>query len=62
MNGKLTEQEENFVKDVLKIISKSYRLTQQVSSQLKMHVGEFDKLADSVFQKCQNGRVTIEQS
>ena len=57
----LNEDEENFVKDILKTIGNDSRLTTKFSAAMGIKVADFDVMADSVFYKMGNGRVTIEQ-
>jgi hypothetical protein len=56
----LTEQEQNFVKDILKATGNDVKLASDLSRRLCMNPMEFESLADSIFKKLQNGRVTFD--
>lgn len=56
----LTEQEQNLLKDILKVIANDSSLTNRLSSTCGMSVRLFDEHAESIFNKLQNGRVIIE--
>ena len=59
MTTPLTEQEQNFIKDILKAIGGDDILTTQFATCLSQSDEEFNKLADSIFNKLGNGRVTV---
>jgi len=57
----LTAEEQNFIKDILCTIGRDDELNSDFASYLGMSEKEFDKIGDSVFDKLQNGRLTIEE-
>lgn len=61
MNAPLTTQEENLIKDILKLIGNDDDLNTGFPKSLEypMEQDEFDKLSDSIFNKLGNGRVTF---
>lgn len=60
MNKNLTVEEQNMVKDILKIIGNDDGLTKQFAKGLSISVIQFNLVADSIFAKCQNGRLTVQ--
>ncbi len=56
---KLTKQEENLVKDILKVIGRDTFLNTSFASAVGLSEEQFDGLADSIFLKLGNGRVTV---
>lgn len=59
MNKPLTEQEENVVKDVLRRIGNDTTLYPMFAKACNLSEVEFDSIADSVFKKLGNGRLTV---
>jgi hypothetical protein len=56
----LTNDEANLVKDILKALGKNDELNNSVASMVGMEENQFNLLADSIFSKLGNGRVTVE--
>lgn len=56
----LTTEEQNFIKDVLKAIGRDDGLTTQFARALDTSEIQFNATCDSIFRKCENGRVTFE--
>jgi hypothetical protein len=63
MNGELTVEEQNLIKDVLKVIGNDEELNTRFPKSLEQSMSQeqWDTLCDSIFAKLQNGRVTIKQ-
>jgi hypothetical protein len=57
--NELTEQEQNLIKDLLKHIGRDDDFNKEMASAVGMSVKRFDKLAESIFKKLGNGRVTF---
>lgn len=60
LNAKLNPVEQNFVKDIVKAIGNDATLNAQFAQALGLEQVIFDNLADEIFKKCQNGRLTVE--
>ena len=60
MNGELTVEEQNLIKDILKEIGNDTHLTERIIHAVRMKEEKFEHFADSIFNKLQNGRVTVE--
>ena len=60
MNKNLTDAEQNVVKDILKLIGKDDEMNESFAAQLGMDLDDFNEIADLIFEKLQNGRLTIE--
>jgi hypothetical protein len=58
---KLTVQEENVIKDILKVIGRDTFLNTSFASAVGLSEKQFDALADEIFKKLGNGRVTVEE-
>lgn len=59
----LSEDEENLIKDVLKFIGNHRGYTTRFAKvACNISNSKFNNLADSIFGKCQNGRLTVEES
>jgi hypothetical protein len=57
---RLTSEEQNLIKDMLKFISNRPALEKEFQKEIKMQNQDFyNTLADSIFAKLQNGRLTI---
>ncbi len=59
--NQLNEEEQNLVKDILKHIGGDDDFNKEMAKAVGMSTRKFNKLADSIFIKLGNGRVTIEQ-
>lgn len=59
MNRQFTEQEQNLIKDLFKFIGRDDDFNREMADACGMRVSKFDRLAESIFKKCGNGRVTI---
>lgn len=57
----LTAEEQNFIKDILRTIGRDDELNSDFAGYLGMSEKEFDKIGDSIFDKLQNGRLTVEE-
>lgn len=55
----LTKEEENVVKDILKVIGNDETLNKQFATACGLAEVEFDSIADSVFRKLGNGRLIV---
>lgn len=60
MNKQLTEKEQNVIKDILKIIGKDDEMNESFAAGLGMDVEEFDEITETIFRKCENGRLTVQ--
>ena len=60
MKYNLTDSEANLVKDILKVLGKDDDLNAQVAEATGFELNEFNDLADSIFTKLGNGRVTVD--
>lgn len=58
--SEFTQEEQNFIKDLLQAIGRDETLNEQLARAVGMEVMQFDGLADSIFRKCENGRVTFD--
>lgn len=62
----LTEDEENLIKDILKYIGNHTGMTTKFAIYCFGNesgvIRRFNRLADSIFGKCQNGRLTVEEN
>ena len=58
----LTTQEENVIKDILKLIGNDSELNRTIAKACQLSEVEFDAITDSAFKKLGNGRVTLVQS
>lgn len=56
----LTDMEADMVKDILKIIGNDRTLNNQMARATGHSVNNFNMVADNVFRKLGNGRVTVE--
>jgi hypothetical protein len=56
----LTDEEANLIKDLLKHIGGDDDFNQEMANAVGMEVNEFNSLADSIFVKLGNGRLTVE--
>jgi hypothetical protein len=56
----LTEQEQNLIKDILKAIGNDDFLNAQFARGVGMSQVEFNGIADKIFEKLGNGRVTFD--
>ena len=56
----MTTEQENIIKDILRLIGKDDELTEQFADALGMGVDEFNNVADAIFNGLQNGRLTVE--
>lgn len=65
MNGRLTKDEENLMKDILKVIADDTNLANKFRQRIFSETGraygmqEFDTISESAWNKLQNGRITI---
>lgn len=59
--NKLTEQEQNLIKDILKVIGNDDALNKQFARSVGMSEPEFNEISDSVFNKLGNGRLIVEE-
>ena len=57
----LTRQEENVIKDILKLIGNDSKLNRALAHTCQLSEVEFDAITDSVFRKLGNGRVILIQ-
>lgn len=57
--NKLTEQQENLIKDILKLIGQDEELNANVAEALGLPLDEFNNLTDAAFTALGNGRVTV---
>lgn len=55
----LSEQEQNVIKDILKTVANDPKLTNRLSAACDMTPKLFDEVTESIFNKCQNGRVIV---
>ena len=63
MKTPLTESEENIVKDILQVLACDPKTTEIVRRRHAMlSKKDFEKALESIFKKCENGRVTFIQS
>lgn len=58
-NPTLTTQEENLIKDILKTIGNNPAANRRYAQTCGLSEVEFDSVADSIFRKLGNGRVTL---
>lgn len=58
--NKLTEADENILKDILKIASDQPAFFAVVASQHNMSVAAFEDILDQLFRKLENGRLVVE--
>jgi hypothetical protein len=56
----LTTDEQNVVKDILKLIGRDENLNTQFARAVGMSPVQFNSLTDSAFEKLGNGRVTFD--
>lgn len=56
----LTTIEQNLIKDILKVIGKDDDLNTQFASAVGLSEDEFNQQTDVIFNKLQNGRLTVE--
>lgn len=63
-SNELTAEEQNLIKDILKYIGNHTGMTTEFAREILGRnsgvVARFNKLADSIFGKLQNGRLTVE--
>lgn len=60
MNGTLTQSEENVIKDVLQVLACDPKTTEIIRRRHAMlSKKEFDNTLESIFKKCENGRLTV---
>ena len=57
----LSTEQQNFVKDVLKVIGQDDTLNHQFARALALNDIEFNEIADATFKACENGRVTFDE-
>jgi len=60
MNKKLTIEEQNLIKDILKIIGRDDEMDKQFARGCGMTQDKFEMMADGIFIKLGNGRLTVE--
>ena len=56
----LTESEQNLIKDILKAIGNDDDLNHQFANTVGMSVMEFNDVADKIFEKLGNGRISFD--
>lgn len=55
----LNSTEQNLIKDILKAIGNDDELTREFASAIGMREDMFNSLCDCIFEKLQNGRLTV---
>ena len=58
--NELTQKEENAIKDILKAIGRDDNLNHQFANTVGMSVMEFNDVADKIFEKLGNGRISFD--
>lgn len=70
MNGQLTFDEENLIKDILKVLADDIGMNRQTLTRVnkerpsgeRVYEDEFETMCESIWTKLQNGRVTVVES
>jgi hypothetical protein len=60
MEKQFSEAEENLIKDIFKYLSNRPFLTMKMAESAGVSRVDFNNMADAIFNKCQNGRLTVE--
>jgi hypothetical protein len=62
MKYEITDFEANVIKDILQAVGRDDELNYDIAAGLGMSEDEFNKIADKIFNKLQNGRLTVKFS